>query len=151
MNTRFRGSLPRILASIALVGLGIVIINLPAIIRRDPGSRFLPRLDPFAPVSDSGTVPADDIPTDSARVLDALRRVQDPEIDISIVDLGLVYRLAVDPDRNVGLTLILTVPECPFARVIAANALDRMSPDARVAAVLAGAWFIYLAARTFFG
>ena len=126
MSSRLRRTLPRILVSLALVALGVAVINLPALIRSKDDRPALSLADPFAPMSGTGTVPADGLPVDSARVLDALREVQDPEIDISIVDLGLVHRLAVDPDGNVQLTLTLTVPECPFARVIALRALNAL-------------------------
>lgn len=72
---------------------------------------------------DSGEARIDGAPADSLIVLDALRPVQDPEIDIGIVDLGLVHRLEVDTSGNVILILTLTVPECPFARVIALRAM----------------------------
>ena len=48
-------------------------------------------------------------------VIDALRTVFDPEIPISIYDLGLIY--VVDIDEN-GLTYVgmtLTAPGCPVA------------------------------------
>jgi metal-sulfur cluster biosynthetic enzyme len=46
----------------------------------------------------------------------ALGRVLDPEIGISIVDLGLVGVLHIDSAGNVKATIILTTPECPYAR-----------------------------------
>lgn len=48
-------------------------------------------------------------------VLDAIRPVIDPEIGISIVDLGLVYRVALDPDiaGKVIIDMTLTSPMCP--------------------------------------
>ncbi|MFO7638019.1 MAG: metal-sulfur cluster assembly factor [bacterium] len=155
MASRLRRTLFRLLITIALVALGVAVINLPTLIRNKEDRPALSLTDPFAPMSGTGTVPADRLPTDSARVLDALREVQDPEIDIGIVDLGLVHKLNVDSSGNVILTLTVTVPECPFARVIALRALnavkavpgvgrvevrldpsigwtpDRLSPDAR--------------------
>ncbi|HDQ99603.1 MAG TPA: DUF59 domain-containing protein [candidate division WOR-3 bacterium] len=124
MVVRLRRTVPRLLVSLALVALGVAVINLPALIRGRSDRPGLSLTDPFAPMSGTGTVPADDAPTDSTRVVDALREVQDPEIAVSIVDLGLIHLLAVDPDGNVALTLTLTVPECPFARVIALRALN---------------------------
>lgn len=112
----------RVALSIILVGVGILVMNLPGIIRQRRIAA--PALDPFAPLTGEGSVPADSLPTDSLRVLAALRPVQDPEIDIGIVDLGLVHRLAVDRGGSVTLTLVLTVPECPFGRVIGRRALD---------------------------
>jgi len=48
-------------------------------------------------------------------VIDALRRVFDPEIPINIYDLGLIYNLKIDPERNVGILMTLTTPNCPVA------------------------------------
>lgn len=47
------------------------------------------------------------------QVTDALRAVFDPEMGMSIVDLGLVYRIDVD-ERLVRITMTLTSPGCPL-------------------------------------
>jgi|KBSSwiStaDraftv2_1062776.scaffolds.fasta_scaffold405825_1 metal-sulfur cluster biosynthetic enzyme len=47
----------------------------------------------------------------------ALRRVVDPEVAMSIVDVGLVYAVTIDGDRLV-LLLTMTSPACPVADVI---------------------------------
>ncbi len=48
-------------------------------------------------------------------VIDALRRVFDPEIPINIYDLGLIYDLKIDTDHNVEILMTLTTPNCPVA------------------------------------
>ena len=48
-------------------------------------------------------------------VIDALRRVFDPEIPINIYDLGLIYNLKVDTEHNVEILMTLTTPNCPIA------------------------------------
>ena len=48
-------------------------------------------------------------------VIDALRRVFDPEIPINIYDLGLIYNLKIDIDHNVEILMTLTTPNCPIA------------------------------------
>jgi metal-sulfur cluster biosynthetic enzyme len=42
----------------------------------------------------------------------ALRRVKDPDLQLNIIDLGLVYDVAVD-DRSVKVDMSLTSPACP--------------------------------------
>lgn len=55
--------------------------------------------------------PADDITEDSVRL--ALRKVKDPELNLNIVDLGLVYTITVDDGNRVIVDMSLTSPGCP--------------------------------------
>ena len=54
-------------------------------------------------------------------VRDALHSVNDPELGVSIVDLGLVYRIDVAPER-VHVELTMTTPACPMGDLLADNA-----------------------------
>ena len=70
-------------------------------------------------------------------VLQALRTVKDPELGISIVDLGLVCRAEHGPD---GITVALTpsTPTCPLSELIVAEARETLRarfPDAGAIAV----------------
>ena len=47
------------------------------------------------------------------QVLDALHEVIDPEIGVNVVDLGLVYGIALD-GRDVGVEMTMTSPLCPL-------------------------------------
>ena len=46
-------------------------------------------------------------------LMDAVRAVQDPELQMSIVELGLVYGLDVDEEGLVTVKMTLTSPACP--------------------------------------
>ena len=64
-------------------------------------------------VSESGSPPvADSKPPTSDQVKLALRKVKDPELNLNIVDLGLVYEIMVD-GADVQVDMTLTSPGCP--------------------------------------
>jgi FeS assembly SUF system protein len=70
-------------------------------------------MDDHAPTASSE--PAAPENTESA-VIQALRTVYDPEIPVSIYDLGLVYRCDIDPATgHVAIDMTLTAPGCPVA------------------------------------
>ena len=48
------------------------------------------------------------------QVEEKLKEVLDPEIGISILDLGLVYEIKIDGD-DVSILMTLTTPGCPMA------------------------------------
>jgi metal-sulfur cluster biosynthetic enzyme len=43
----------------------------------------------------------------------ALRAVKDPELNLNIVDLGLVYTIEATPEGDVRVEMTLTSPGCP--------------------------------------
>ncbi len=45
----------------------------------------------------------------------ALKTVYDPEIPVDVYELGLIYRIDVDDERNVEVDMTLTAPGCPVA------------------------------------
>ncbi|MBA3467250.1 MAG: metal-sulfur cluster assembly factor [Gemmatimonadaceae bacterium] len=51
----------------------------------------------------------------------ALRRVKDPDLNLNIVDLGLVYDVAVE-GANVKVDMTLTSPACPSGPELMGNA-----------------------------
>ncbi len=59
------------------------------------------------------------------QVMDALYQCYDPEIPVNIVDLGLIYDVAIDQDAVV-VTMTLTTPGCPMHSQIAANVKENI-------------------------
>ena len=49
-------------------------------------------------------------------VMDALKTVQDPEIPVNLVELGLIYELLVKKGGIVFVEMTLTTPSCPVAQ-----------------------------------
>jgi metal-sulfur cluster biosynthetic enzyme len=67
--------------------------------------------DSAPPAPPAPANPAEDITPDSVRL--ALRKVKDPELNLNIIDLGLVYTITVDEGNKVIVDMSLTSPGCP--------------------------------------
>lgn len=63
------------------------------------------------------------MPTE-AQLLDALREVIDPELGYNIVDLGLIYGLALD-GGTLKVTMTMTTRGCPAQDYIQAGVFHR--------------------------
>lgn len=59
-------------------------------------------------------------------IIEALRSCMDPEIGLSIVDIGLIYNIKIDAGNNVDITMTMTSPMCPVTSVILADAQLRI-------------------------
>jgi probable FeS assembly SUF system protein SufT len=70
-------------------------------------------------------------PFEERRVWDALKKVFDPEIPASIVDLGLVYELAAaerpEGGKKVTIKMTLTAPGCGVAPLILEDVKERVA------------------------
>jgi metal-sulfur cluster biosynthetic enzyme len=69
-------------------------------------------------------------------VLEALKKVIDPEIGLNIVDLGLVYNVDVQEDR-VEVEFTLTSPGCPLGDMITQDIKQVVSDASGVEQVVA--------------
>lgn len=59
-------------------------------------------------------------------VTDQLRQVLDPELGVSIVDLGLIYDVTVSKERVCTITMTLTTIGCPLFGQIQKEIEDRV-------------------------
>jgi FeS assembly SUF system protein len=73
----------------------------------------------------------EDDPALMAPVLEALKTVQDPEIPVNLVELGLIYELIVKKGGTVYVEMTLTTPSCPVAAAMPGEveAAIRAVPD----------------------
>jgi metal-sulfur cluster biosynthetic enzyme len=73
-----------------------------------------PKSDPTAtdPVRADGAPATAEAPPSPDQVKLALRKVKDPELNLNIVDLGLVYDIGVE-GSEVQIDMTLTSPGCP--------------------------------------
>lgn len=79
----------------------------------------------------------DDIPFNNKelgeKALDPLYYVDDPEVGLNVVDLGLIYEISFDEDKKVlDLLMTLTTEFCPMGETIyndVLNALTGAFPD----------------------
>jgi len=51
-------------------------------------------------------------------IVKMLKTVYDPEIPVNVYDLGLIYNVDVDDEKNVCIEMTLTAPNCPAADFI---------------------------------
>jgi FeS assembly SUF system protein len=50
------------------------------------------------------------------KVIEKLQTIFDPEIPVSIYELGLIYEINILPVNNVQIVMTLTAPGCPAAQ-----------------------------------
>ena len=97
--------------------------------------------EPTPDAEPASTEPSDAAPQDStagaisadqARLI--LRRVKDPDLNINIVDLGLIYEVHVD-GSNVQVDMSLTSPGCPSGPEIMGEAEQQLRTIPGIGAV----------------
>ena len=49
------------------------------------------------------------------KVIEAVKKIYDPEIPVNIYELGLIYKIDVDEKNMVNVDMTLTSPNCPVA------------------------------------
>ena len=74
---------------------------------RTEGNRIVPNV--------SEALPADEVARITTDLIGALKTVYDPEIPVDIYELGLIYKVDLDDNRNLTIDMTLTAPGCPVA------------------------------------
>jgi FeS assembly SUF system protein len=67
------------------------------------------------PRATGSAIPPEELERLTQDIIAALKTVYDPEIPADIYELGLIYRVEVDDDRNIEVDMTLTAPGCPVA------------------------------------
>lgn len=79
-------------------------------------------------------------PLQEKMIWDQLKTIYDPEIPVNIVDLGLVYTAAVDPQedgKKIRIQMSMTAPGCGMANVLKADVETKLArlPEVKEVAV----------------
>ncbi|MGL4908390.1 MAG: iron-sulfur cluster assembly protein [Bacteroidales bacterium] len=65
-------------------------------------------------------------------IVRVLRNIYDPEIPVSIYELGLIYKVDVSPEGEVNITMTLTAPNCPIADEIVSDVKTQVAQVPKV-------------------
>jgi FeS assembly SUF system protein len=80
-------------------------------------AQAVPEEHPATPLDEQRSAQSEPPAPEALResVVAALRTVHDPEIPVNIYDLGLIYRIEMAENGDVGIDMTLTAPACPVA------------------------------------
>ena len=73
------------------------------------------------------------------QILEVLKPIQDPEIRIGVVDLGLIYDVDINDVGVVKVKMTLTTPACPYGEMLLAmvhREVEQMDEVTKVEVVL---------------
>jgi FeS assembly SUF system protein len=79
------------------------------------------------------------------KIIEVLKTIYDPEIPVDIFELGLIYEVNIDDDKNVEIIMTLTSPNCPVAESLPKEVEDKVGEiegviSAKVAVVFDPPW-----------
>ena len=63
----------------------------------------------------TGALPEEEVQRITTDLIGVLKTVYDPEIPVDIYELGLIYKVDLDDNRNLTIDMTLTAPGCPVA------------------------------------
>ncbi|MFZ5830884.1 MAG: metal-sulfur cluster assembly factor [Planctomycetota bacterium] len=70
------------------------------------------------------------MPLAEDQILEAMRQVEDPELRVNIVDLGLIYGVGMDDadgKTNLQVVMTMTTPACPYGPELVQEVRDTLS------------------------
>ena len=60
-------------------------------------------------------------------IVDVLKTIYDPEIPVDVYELGLIYEVKIDAEKNVEIEMTLTSPNCPVAESMPKEVEDKVA------------------------
>ena len=71
------------------------------------------------------------MPTTKEKVISVLKQIHDPEIQVDIWTMGLIYKIDVDQKTgNVNILMTLTTPTCPYGPMLLEEMKMRIKEEA---------------------
>ena len=88
------------------------------------------------------------MPIQEETVYEALKQVRDPELMVNVVDLGLIYGVALEEageKTKLGVMMTMTTPACPYGPQLVADVRDALmaldgAGDVKVEVTLTPPW-----------
>ncbi len=61
------------------------------------------------------------------KIVEVLKTIYDPEIPVDIFELGLIYEVKIDENKDVIIEMTLTSPNCPVAESLPKEVEDKVA------------------------
>jgi FeS assembly SUF system protein len=61
------------------------------------------------------------------KIIEVLKTIYDPEIPVDVFELGLIYEVKIDAEKNVEIDMTLTSPNCPVAESMPKEVEDKVA------------------------
>lgn len=98
-------------------------------------------LDLTAPPATGDALSQDEISRITDDIIEAFKTVYDPEIPVDIYELGLIYKVDLEPSGHVEIEMTLTAPACPAAGELPGQIEDAAKTVAGVTSAKANVTF----------
>jgi len=63
------------------------------------------------------------------QIIEVLKKVNDPELNLDIHTLGLIYDVKVIDEKNVYVKMTFTSPSCPYGPMLVQEVKQRMEDE----------------------
>jgi FeS assembly SUF system protein len=98
-------------------------------------------IDLSAPPAAGVALPPAEIDRITDEIIEAFKTVYDPEIPVDIYELGLIYKVDLQPGGHVDIEMTLTAPACPAAGELPGQIEDAAKTVAGVTSAKANVTF----------